>query len=126
SQRRRRFQATARRSGPLSFATVTRRPAADFARQLFLGAGDRVLLIVKQLFDSQSHLHVSPAIGALTGPVFLRRQHWKLSFPVTQHVGLHSSQIADLANFEKEFFRNCGSGSHLKEERDSKWTSIAG
>src|SRR5262245_12519049 len=78
--------------------------AAQLIRQPLLRAGDRVLVLVKQLLDPQRHLDVAFAIHTLSGAILLRREHRKLRFPVTQHVRLHAREFADFADLEEELF----------------------
>jgi len=59
------------------------------------------------LLDPQGHLDVAAAISALAGAIFLRREHGKFGFPVTQDVRLHAGKFADLADFEEQFLGNC-------------------
>jgi hypothetical protein len=78
--------------------------AAEFVRELLLGAGDGVLVFVEQLLDAQDHLHVALAVGALAGAVLLRREHRELRFPVAQHVRLDARDLAHLSDLEEELF----------------------
>ena len=51
------------------------------------------------------------AIDTLSGAILLRSQHWKLRFPVAQHMRLHTGEFADLADLEEQFFGNGYSGT---------------
>src|SRR5687767_512764 len=77
---------------------------AQLARQPLLRTGDRVLVLVKQLFNAQRHFDVALAIDTLSGAILLRRKHWKLRLPVAQHMRLYAGEFANFADLEKEFF----------------------
>src|ERR1051325_4132149 len=93
--------------------------SGPLARQLLLGSGNRVLIVVEQLLNTQRHLHVAFAIGTLTGAILLRREHRELRFPIPEHVRLYARQLADLTDLEEQFFwnRNGRTVTHLKPRR---------
>src|SRR6185369_11291041 len=80
------------------FSTTT----ANLVVESLLRARDRVLVLVKQLFDPQRHFHVAFAIDALAGAVLLRRQHRKFRFPVAQDVRLHTRELTNFPDLEKQ------------------------
>jgi len=89
--------------------------ATHLARELLFRARNRLLLVVQQFLDPQSHLDVTPAISALSGAILLRRKHWEFCFPVTQYVRLDSEEIAHFANLKKKLFRYDDAGwGHIK------------
>src|SRR5690606_21463608 len=92
-------------AGLVSYDLKLRSLSARLGLQLFPGAGDRIKLIIKELFDTQSDLYIPSPIAPLAGPVLLRRELWKLCFPVSQDVGLHPYKIANLADLKVDFLR---------------------
>src|ERR1041385_4686163 len=72
-------------------------------RESLLRTGDRVLVLVKQLLDSQGHFHVALTVDTLPGAVLLRREHRKFRLPVAQDMRLHPREFANLADLEKKF-----------------------
>src|SRR6266404_2698604 len=103
-QRGRRLQTSRRRLRRWCRSHFVAGSAAAVVGQFFLGAGNGVLLVIEQLFDSQGHLDVAAAISALAGVILLWRQHGKFGLPVTQHMRLHAGKFAHFADLEEQLF----------------------
>ena len=82
---------------------------AKLALQLLPSSGDRIHIVVKELFDPQGYFDVAAAIATLARPVLLWRKLWKFRVPIPNYVSLHADKIAHFADLEVQFFGDCRS-----------------
>jgi hypothetical protein len=78
---------------------------AQFGLQFLFRTRDREHLIVQKLLDADRDLDIAPAVTPLTRAVLLRRQHWKLGFPIPEYVRLHTDEVAHFADLKVDFLR---------------------
>ena len=71
-------------------------------------AGERVPLLVNQVFDSESDLNVPPPVKPLPRSALVGLQLRKLRLPESQHIRLHAADSGHIANLEIETVRNRG------------------
>ena len=67
--------------------------------------GGRVALLVQQPLDGAYHLDVFLSVEALLGSRLRRRHPAEFRLPVTQHMRLHSTEVANFTNSKVTFPR---------------------